>query len=112
MTELEKLLYTKDFIDKLADGVNPLTDERIPEGDLLNNIRNFTLYVLCYGDSAKISLRQRLKGSRLRPPPPKKSRLPFRRKSDKTSSYRKNRFPRPNSADVCTRWPTMKICTS
>lgn len=39
MTELEKLLYTKDFIDKLADGVNPLTDERIPEGDLLNNIR-------------------------------------------------------------------------
>lgn len=39
MTEREKLLYTKGFIDKLADGVNPLTDERIPEGDLLNNIR-------------------------------------------------------------------------
>ena len=39
MTEREKLLYTKGFIDKLADGVNPLTDERIPEVDLLNNIR-------------------------------------------------------------------------
>lgn len=39
MTELEKVLYTKSFIDKLANGVNPLNDEPIPEGELLNNVR-------------------------------------------------------------------------
>ncbi|MCD8040530.1 MAG: hypothetical protein LUF82_03335 [Clostridia bacterium] len=39
MTELEKVEYTKSFIDKLAEGVNPLTDEQIPDGDLLNNVR-------------------------------------------------------------------------
>ncbi len=39
MTELEKLEYTKSFIDKLANGINPLDDTPIPEGDLLNNVR-------------------------------------------------------------------------
>ena len=39
MTELEKLQYTKSFIDKLANGINPLTGEAIPEDELLNNIR-------------------------------------------------------------------------
>ncbi len=39
MTELEKLEYTKSFIDKLADGINPLDDTPIPNGDLLNNVR-------------------------------------------------------------------------
>lgn len=39
MTEIEKLQYTKNFIDKLADGINPLDGTPIPEGDLLNNVR-------------------------------------------------------------------------
>lgn len=39
MTDLEKIQYTKSFIDKLANGINPLTGETIPENDLLNNIR-------------------------------------------------------------------------
>lgn len=39
MTELEKIQYTKLFIDKLANGINPLNDEHIPENDLLNNVR-------------------------------------------------------------------------
>lgn len=39
MTDLEKIQYTKNFIDKLAKGINPLTGEAIPEKELLNNIR-------------------------------------------------------------------------
>ncbi len=39
MTELEKIKYTKGFIDKLSDGINPLDDTNIPETDLLNNER-------------------------------------------------------------------------
>ncbi|MBQ6019519.1 MAG: hypothetical protein IJL26_04985 [Clostridia bacterium] len=39
MTEIEKIEYAKGFIDKLAQGVNPLDDEPVPEGELLNNVR-------------------------------------------------------------------------
>ncbi len=39
MNDLEKIEYAKGFIDKLAQGVNPLNDEPVPEGELLNNVR-------------------------------------------------------------------------
>lgn len=39
MTELEKIEYTKSFIDKLANGINPLDDTPIPENDIANNVR-------------------------------------------------------------------------
>lgn len=39
MTEIEKIEYAKSFIDKMANGVNPLDDTPIPNDDLLNNIR-------------------------------------------------------------------------
>ena len=39
MTELEKIAYAKSFIDKLANGINPLDDTSIPEGDIANNVR-------------------------------------------------------------------------
>ena len=39
MTENEKILYAKSFIDKMANGVNPLDNTPIPEGELLNNVR-------------------------------------------------------------------------
>ena len=39
MTELKKIAYAKTFIDKLADGVNPLDDSQIPDSDLVNNVR-------------------------------------------------------------------------
>ena len=39
MTELEKIEYTKGFVDKLAEGINPIDGTPIAEGDLLNNVR-------------------------------------------------------------------------
>ncbi len=39
MTELEKTEYAKLFIDKLANGINPLDDTVIPDGDIVNNVR-------------------------------------------------------------------------
>ena len=39
MTELEKIVYAKTFIDKLANGINPINDTPIPEGDTVNNVR-------------------------------------------------------------------------
>lgn len=39
MTEAEKIAYAKSFIDKLANGINPLDDTPIPEEDIVNNVR-------------------------------------------------------------------------
>ena len=39
MTELEKVEYAKSFIEKLANGINPLDDTPIPESDIANNVR-------------------------------------------------------------------------
>ena len=39
MTELEKIAYAKSFIDKLANGINPIDDSMIPDEDVVNNIR-------------------------------------------------------------------------
>ena len=39
MTELEKIAYAKSFIDKLANGINPLDDKPIPDDDIVNNAR-------------------------------------------------------------------------
>ena len=38
MTEIEKIAYAKTFIDKLANGINPLDDTILPEDDVVNNI--------------------------------------------------------------------------
>lgn len=39
MTELEKIKYAKSFIDKLANGINPLDGSSIPSNDIANNVR-------------------------------------------------------------------------
>ncbi len=39
MTELEKIEYAKGFIDKLANGINPIDDTPVPDGDVVNNVR-------------------------------------------------------------------------
>ena len=39
MTELEKIEYAKSFIDKLANGINPLDDSTIKEDEVVNNVR-------------------------------------------------------------------------
>lgn len=39
MTEVEKIAYAKSFIDKLANGVNPLDGLPVNEADIVNNVR-------------------------------------------------------------------------
>lgn len=39
MTELEMINRAKTYIDKLANVVNPLTDEPVSENDIVNNVR-------------------------------------------------------------------------
>lgn len=39
MTELEKIAYAKSFIDKLANGINPLDGTPVSDTDIVNNVR-------------------------------------------------------------------------
>ena len=39
MTELEKIERAKMYLDKLANGINPLDDTPVPEAELINNVR-------------------------------------------------------------------------
>ena len=39
MTELETIARAKMYIDKLANGINPLDDTAVAENDVVNNVR-------------------------------------------------------------------------
>ena len=39
MTEYEVLIHAKNYIDKMANGIDPLTDNPVPDSDLINNVR-------------------------------------------------------------------------
>lgn len=39
MNDLQKLIQTKQYLDKLADGINPFTDEELPDTDIVNHVK-------------------------------------------------------------------------
>lgn len=39
MTELETLQRAKMYMEKLANGINPLDDTMIPDGEVVNQVR-------------------------------------------------------------------------
>lgn len=39
MTELEKIERAKMYMDKLANGINPIDESRAPDEDIINNVR-------------------------------------------------------------------------
>lgn len=39
MTELETMKRAKMYIDKLANGINPLDNTNVSEDDIINNVR-------------------------------------------------------------------------
>lgn len=38
-SELQIMIHAKAYLDKLANGINPLTDEALPETDIVNQVR-------------------------------------------------------------------------
>ena len=39
MTEIEIIARAQMYLEKLANGVNPLTNEEVAENDVVNNVR-------------------------------------------------------------------------
>ena len=73
MTELEKILYAKSFIDKLANGINPLDGTAVPDGELLNNVR----IARCFFYVSSLLEKQIEYESKPKPAPKKPKRKPF-----------------------------------
>ena len=46
MTELKIMQHAKGYLDKPAKGINPLTEQEVPENDVINNVRMFTAILL------------------------------------------------------------------
>ena len=38
-TELDTMKHAKEYIDKLANGIDPFTDKPIPDDDIVNNVK-------------------------------------------------------------------------
>ena len=91
MTELEKIAYAKSFIDKLADGINPLDDKPIPDGDIVNNVR----LSRCFFYVSDI-LRQVIENGGL-PKGKKPNKLPFSLSIEARSRYVPTEIPIPVS---------------
>ena len=73
MTEVEKIEYAKSFIDKLANGINPLDNTRVSEDDIVNNVRLSRCFFYVSSILQKEIDRERRKISKEKKP----TRLPF-----------------------------------
>ena len=38
-TELDTMKHAKEYIDKLANGIDPFTDNPVPDDDIVNNVK-------------------------------------------------------------------------
>lgn len=84
MTEIEKIAYAKVYIDKLANGINPLDDTPVSEKDIVNNVR----LTRCFFFVSDI-LRQVVENGGVKSSKKKKDdRLPFSITLEQLSGYR------------------------
>ena len=97
MTELEKIAYAKSFIDKLANGINPLDDTPIPEGDIANHVRLSRCFFYVSGILQKEIDRERRKI----PKESKPERLPFTITQEQLKNF--GYAPNPISATALAR---------
>lgn len=87
MIELEKIEYAKSFIDKLANGINPLDDTPISETDIVNNVR----LSRCFFYVSDI-LRQVIEKGGINPPK-KPKKQPFNLNTEQLNSFPISEIP-------------------
>lgn len=91
MTELEKIAYAKSYIDKLANGINPIDDQPAAQSDIINNVR----LSRCLFYVSDI-LRQVIDAGGVKSPK-KPSRVPFAITQDKLAEFAFSDSPIPVS---------------
>ena len=89
MTELEKIEYAKSFIDKLAQGINPLDDTPIAENDIANNVR----LARCFFYVSTILQKEIDRERRKMPKEKKPVRLPFSITPEQLQNFEYSSYP-------------------
>lgn len=89
MTELEKIAYAKSFIDKLANGINPLDDTPIPDGEIVNNVR----LSRCFFYVSSLLERDIERERRSKPREGKDARLPFAITQEQLKAFEASSYP-------------------
>lgn len=53
-TELDTMKHAKEYIDKLANGIDPFTDKPVPDDDIINNVKLSRCFFYISGVLAKV----------------------------------------------------------
>ena len=93
MTESEKIAYAKMFIDKLANGINPLDDTPIPDGDVANNIRLSRCFFYVSEILRQAVERERKKEKKKLEKELKKNRVPLSLTEEELQKFEYTDFP-------------------
>lgn len=89
MTDHEILCRAKTYIDKLANGIDPLTDEPVRENDIVNNVRISRCLFYVSGVLDKV-----ISGD-IPAKKPRTSKLPFRIPEEKLAEFEYSDTPIP-----------------
>jgi hypothetical protein len=92
VTELEKIERAKMYMDKLANGIDPLSDKPIPDGDIVNNVR----LSRCFFFVSDV-LRQVVENGGITSPAKKHKKLPFELSFEKREAFAFSEAPIPAS---------------
>ena len=88
MTELEKVEYAKQFIDSLANGINPIDGSVIPDEDVVNNVHLSRCFFYVSGILRQVIENQGIVGAA-----PKSAKSSKRRELIITDDMRRNLKP-------------------
>lgn len=92
MAELEKIEWAKTYMDKLANGINPIDDTMAPDEDIINNVR----LSRCFFFVSDV-LRQVIENGGTKPPSKKAKKIPFSVPFEKRSQFNYSEKPIPVS---------------
>ena len=94
MTELEKIERAKMYMEKLANGINPIDDTVVPDGDIINQVR----LSRCFFFVSDV-LRQVIENGGIRPTvvPRKPQKCPFELPFERRSQFAYSEKPIPIS---------------
>ena len=113
MTELEKIERAKMYMDKLANGIDPISDTLAPDGDIINQVR----LSRCFFFVSDV-LRQVLENGGIRPTAPAKKtpKRPFDLSAEERSRFAYSEQPIPASeiakrANALATSEDMRKCT-
>ena len=107
MTELDILIHAKDYIDKLAQGIDPISGQEVPEDSVINQARLVRCFFYVSGVLQKVIDNG---GTVVQPPKKKSGRAYFQITDEmrKNVVYSSSVRPYPPASASCA-WPKSGI---